>query len=294
MIKRILSITLGVLVLAILIAHILASPAPDHPFFDQFGAHQYPLVIAHAGSELYPTDTFYALEKYHDMGVDILEMDLHMTADGEIILIHDDTLERTTDGSGDVQEMTLAEIQAFDAGYYWTQDDQTYPFRGLGITVPTLRQVFEAFPDSAMIMEIKQDTPSMATPLCDLIRQYNMQNKVMVPSFSHTALQEFRQVCPEIATAASEDEVRDFVIRGFLLMAGTITPQYQALQVPESRDGIPVVTRLLLWFARNRNVEVHIWTINEPDDMQRFIDMGLDGIMTDRTDTLLEILGREQ
>ena len=128
--------------------------------------------------------------------------------------------------------------------------------------------------------------------LCDLIREYGMEAKVLVPSFRDGAMQEFRQTCPEVATAASEDEVREFVIRGFLLMAGTITPEYQALQVPETRDGIPIVTRLFLWFARNRNVEVHIWTINEPEDMQRFIDKGLDGIMTDRTDTLLEILGR--
>jgi glycerophosphoryl diester phosphodiesterase len=292
MFKRILLVVLGILVVGIIVAHLAASPAPDHPFFDQFGADQYPLVIAHAGSELYPTDTMYALEKYAAMGVDILEMDVHMTADGEIILIHDDTLDRTTDGTGDVRQMTLAEIQAYDAGYYWTKDDQTYPFRGMGITIPTLQEVFETFPEFAMNIEIKQDEPSMAGPLCDLIRQYGMQNKVLVPSFSHAALQEFRQTCPEVATAASEDEVRDFVIRGFLLMAGTITPQYQALQVPESRDGIPIVTRLFLWFAHNRNVQVHIWTINEAEDMQRFIDKGLDGIMTDRTDTLLEILGR--
>jgi len=292
MIKRILLIALGVLVVGIVIAHMAASPAPDHPFFEQFRADQYPLVIAHAGSELYPTDTMYALEQYYAMGVDVLEMDLHMTADGEIILIHDDTLDRTTDGTGDVREMTLVEVQKYDAGYYWSKDDQTYPFRDMGISIPTLREVFEAFPETAMIIEIKQETPSMAAPLCDLIYEYGMQEKVLVPSFSDAAMQEFRQVCPEVATAASEDEVRDFVIRGFLLMAGTITPQYQALQVPESRDGIPVVTRLFLWFARNRNVEVHIWTINEPEDMQRFIDMRLDGIMTDRTDILLEILGR--
>jgi glycerophosphoryl diester phosphodiesterase len=292
MIKRIILIVLSVLVVGVVIAHLAASPAPDHPFFDQFSADQYPLVIAHAGSKLYPTDTMYALEQYAAMGVDILEMDLHMTADGKIILIHDHTLDRTTDGTGDVREMTLEEVQAFDAGYYWTKDDQTYPFRGQGITIPTLRQVFETFPETAMIIEIKQDTPSMAAPLCDLIREYSMQEKVLVPSFRDSAMQEFRQACPEVATAASEGEVRDFVIRGFLLLAGTITPEYEAMQVPESRDGIPVVTKLFLWFAHKRNLQVHIWTINEPEEMERFINMGLDGIMTDRTDTLLEILGR--
>ena len=280
MIKRILQILVIVLGITAIIAHLGASPAPDHPFFEQFSADQYPLVIAHAGSELYPTDTLYALQQYAEMGVDVLEMDAHMTADGEIILIHDHTVDRTTNGTGDVRQMTLAEVQSLDAGWYWTEDNQTYPFRDQGITIPTLREVFESFPEYPMIIEIKQETPSMAAPLCELIRQYGMQDKVMVPSFRDAAMQ------------ASEDEVRDFVIRGFLLMAGTITPEYEALQVPESRDGIPIVTRLFLWFAHNRNLEVHIWTINEPEEMQRFINMGVDGIMTDRTDLLLEVLGR--
>ena len=292
MIKRILLMIAVVLVTGIVIAHLTAEPAADHPFFEQFSADQYPLVIAHAGSELYPTDTLYALSEYAEMNVDILEMDLHMTADGEIILIHDDTVDRTTDGTGDVREMTLAELQALDAGWYWTSDGENYPFRGLGITIPTLSAVFEAFPEYAMIIEIKQEEPSMAVPLCELIREYGMENKVLVPSFSDAAIQEFRAACPEVATAAARDEVFDFVVRGFLLMGGTISPEYQALQVPEKEGSIPVVTPLFLWFAHNRNIEVHIWTINQPEDMRRFIDMGLDGIMTDRTDLLIETLGR--
>jgi glycerophosphoryl diester phosphodiesterase len=282
----------AVLVLGILAAHLLAEPAAEYPYFDQFSEDQYPLVIAHAGSELYPTDTLYALKEYAAMGVDVLEMDLHMTADGEIILIHDDTVDRTTNGTGDVRQMTLTELQALDAGWYWTSDEENYPFRGLGITIPTLREVFETFPDYPMIMEIKQEEPSMAVPLCDLIREYGMADTVLVPSFNDAAIQAFRAACPEVATAAAHDEVFDFVVRGFLLMGGTISPEYQALQVPEKEGNIPVVTPLFLWFAHQRNVEVHIWTINEPAEMQRFIDMGVDGIMTDRTDLLLEILGR--
>ena len=113
------------------ILHIAAKPADDHPFFSQF--NEYPLVIAHAGSALYPTDTLYALKQYAAMGVDILEMDVNMTSDGQIILIHDNTIDRTTDGTGDVSGMTLAQIQSYDAGYYWSQNNgKTYPFRGQG------------------------------------------------------------------------------------------------------------------------------------------------------------------
>lgn len=292
MVKRILLVVLILLAAGILIAHLAASPAEDHPFFGNFSADQYPLVIAHAGSELYPHDTLYALKEYAAMEVDVLEMDLHMTADGEIILIHDDTVDRTTDGSGDVREMTLAEVQALDAGWYWTKDEQSYPFRGQGIMIPRLEEVFETFPDTPMIIEIKQDSPPMAAPLCELIREYGMENKVMVASSREIAMGEFRSNCPEVATSATRAEVKEFVIRGFLLLGGTITPAYEALHVPEKDNNIPVVTPLFLWFAHNRNLQVHIWTINEAEEIQRFIDMGLDGIMTDRTDTMLEIIGR--
>ena len=147
MLKRILFVVLILLAAGILIAHLTASPAEDHPFFDNFSAAQYPLVIAHAGSELYPHNTLFALKEYAAMEVDVLEMDLHMTADGEIILIHDHTVDRTTDGRGDVREMTLVEVQALDAGWYWTQDQQSYPFRGQGIKIPRLEEVFETFPE---------------------------------------------------------------------------------------------------------------------------------------------------
>jgi len=250
-------------------------------------------VIAHAGSELLPTDTLFALEQYADMGVDILEMDVHMTKDKHIILIHDETVDRTTDGTGDVREMTLAELQSLDAGYYWTNDDgETYPLRGQGIKIPTLEEVFQTIPDYPMIIEIKQDSPSMEQDLCNLLREHKMGEKVMIPSFSDIAMERFRQACPEIATAASSGEARDFVYRNFALMAGTISPKYYALQVPEERDGITIVTKLLIFFANWRNVQVHIWTINDPEEMQHFIEMGVHGIMTDRADLLMDILDR--
>ena len=292
MVKRILFVVLVLIAAGILIAHLTARQAEDHPFFDNFSADQYPLVIAHAGSELYPHNTLFALKEYAAMEVDVLEMDLHMTADGEIVLIHDHTVDRTTDGSGEVWEMTLEEVQALDAGWYWTKDEQSYPFRGQGIIIPRLEEVFETFPEYPMIIEIKQDDPPMATPLCELIREYGMEYKVMVASSRELAMQEFRSSCPEVATSATRAEVKQLVVRGFLLLGGTITPAYEALHVPEKDNDIPVVTPLFLWFAHNRNLQVHIWTINEADEIQRFIDMGLDGIMTDRTDTMQEILGR--
>jgi glycerophosphoryl diester phosphodiesterase len=289
--KKVAKYLLVFLISVLIILHLLAKPAPQHPYFDQFDS--YPLVIAHAGSKLYPTDTLFALQQYAEMGVDILEMDVNMSKDGQIVVIHDDTVDRTTNGTGKISEMTLVEIQALDAGYNWTNGtDESHPFRGIGINIPTLKEAFSTFPEYPMVVEIKQESPAMEEALCNLIREFDMESKVMVPSFSDVAMQNFREFCPEVATAASSGEVRDFVYRTFGLVAGTISPPYFALQVPESSDGIPVTTKLLIAFAKWRNVEVHIWTINDPADMQRFIDMGVDGIMTDRTDLLLEILNR--
>ena len=141
---RIILIILAVIVSFLAVVNLFPRPIEDHVFFSHFD--QYPLVIAHAGSKLYPTDTMYAFERYAAMGVDILEMDANMTADGEIVVIHDKTLERTTDGSGAISEMTLAEIKQYDAAYNWSVDDgETYPLRGQGITVPLYEKSLRHF-----------------------------------------------------------------------------------------------------------------------------------------------------
>jgi glycerophosphoryl diester phosphodiesterase len=266
----------------------------QHPWFEQF--ESYPLVIAHAddsGQGLWPGNTMTFLEGVAGLGVDVLEMDAHMTRDGHIVLIHDDTVDRTTNGSGRVSDFTLEELRELEVGVNWTQDGgATYPYKGEGLKIPTVEEIFQRFPGYPMVIEIKQESPSMAGPFCDLIRQYDMSDKVLVPSFSDQAISEFRAACPEVATAASSDEVRSFVIANFLLATHILSPAYQAFQVPESSGSIPVVIPHFVNSAHDHNLQVHIWTINEEVDMRRFIEMGVDGIMTDRPDILLELLGR--
>lgn len=281
-------------VLAVGFAMLLARPAQPHPFFKPF--KRYPLVIAHAddaGTARWPGNTLLFLQSNADLGVDVLEMDVNMTRDGEIVLLHDRAVDRTTNGTGRVSDLTLADIQALDAAYAWSPDGgQTYPLRGQGVVIPTLREVFERWPDYAMNIEIKQESPSMAEPLCALIRQYRRAEKTLVASFSDTAMREFRQACPTVATAPSSGEVTAFVLLNFAFLADTTSPAYHAFQVPLSHSNIPVVTPAFVQAAHRRNVQVHVWTINDPADMQRLIDMGVDGIMTDRPDILMQLLGR--
>ncbi|NHZ72264.1 MAG: glycerophosphodiester phosphodiesterase [Aquificales bacterium] len=286
-------IFLGVVAVLLLILALFAlnaQPADDTSFFDQTEF----MVIAHQGGEqLRPSNTMPAFEHAVELGVDVLEMDIHQTKDGVLILMHDATVDRTTDGSGAIQEMTLAEIKALDAGHYWTDDDgQTYPYRGQGIAVPTLEEIFQAFPDMLMNIEIKQDSPSIVEPFCDLIHEYGMADKVLIPTFHPDTMIEFREKCPGIATAMTEPEIRTFFGLNLAFLGSLYSPPGEAFQIPEYSGGLHVVTKHFVNGAHDRNIAVHVWTVNDPADMERLIAAGVDGIITDRPDLLLEIMGR--
>jgi glycerophosphoryl diester phosphodiesterase len=286
-------IILGVVAISLIILAIFAmnaKQAKSYLFFDQADF----MVIAHQGGEqLRPSNTMPAFEHAVQLGVDVLEMDIHQTKDGILVLMHDDTVDRTTNGSGAIKDMTLAEIKELDAGYYWTNDEgQTYPYRGQGITVPTMEEIFEAFPHMPMNIEIKQDSPSIVEPFCDLIHEYGMADQVLIPSFHPDTMNEFREKCPGIATSMAEPEIRLFFGLNKVGLGSLFTPPGQAFQVPEESGGLQIITPRFVEGAQNRNIAVHVWTINDPDEMKRFIEMDVDGIITDRPDLLLEILGR--
>lgn len=252
------------------------------------------LVFAHRGGGLYPENTLGAFEYSAQMGVDVLELDVHSTADGALVVHHDATVDRTTDGKGRISEMTLAEVKKLDAGFPFTSDGgKTFPFRGQGIQVPTLEEIFAALPAMTFNVEPKQAEPSITKSLCEMIRAKNMTEKVIVGSFRQQAIDEFRQFCPEVATSATPSEVTDFLARSKLGISQSYTPPFQALQVPQNLGKIAVVDEKFIENAHRKNIKVHVWTINKTEDMQRLIALGVDGIMTDYPDRLLELLGRK-
>jgi glycerophosphoryl diester phosphodiesterase len=282
-----------VLLLAVYaVLSLVARPPAEHPFFAQF--EDYPLVMAHQGGNgLWPDNTLFAFERAAALGVDVLEMDVHSTADDVAVVIHDSTVDRTTDGNGAVHDFTLAELQTLDAAYRWTPDGgQTYPYRGQGITVPALEELFVAFPGMPMNIEIKQAQPSIAAPLCQLIRDYDMADKVLVVSFHKEATVEFRDICAEVVTGTTQNEVIALFALGKLHLEGAYGLPAGAVQVPEYRSGLHVITQRFVDGAHNRRLQVHAWTINDKADMRRLIDLGVDGIITDYPDRLLQVLGR--
>ena len=278
-----------VIVAAVLVAAaLLTPPAPEFPFFES----DRPMVIAHQGGEgLRPSNTLIAFENAVALGVDVLEMDVHSTNDGVLVLIHDDTVDRTTDGTGRVNDFTLAELQQLDAGEYWTADDgATTPYRGQGVRIPTLDEVLTAFPQMKFNIEIKQIEPSIASSLCEALRAHDLTDRALIASFHPTAMNEFRAACPEVATSMVEDEIRPFFILNTIFLGALYNPPGAAFQVPEYSGSLHVLTPRFVRGAHGNNVAVHPWTIDDPADMERFLDMGVDGIITDRPDLMIELL----
>ena len=285
---------IGALVLVLVVVYVvlafLSRPRAEHPFFE---ANPEVLVIAHQGGEgLWPSNTLYAYERAVAMGVDVLEMDIHSSADGVLVLSHDETVDRLTDGTGLIKEMTFEQLQTVDAGYRWSDDGATFPYRGQDIRLPALEEIFEAFPDMLMNIEIKQAEPSIVASFCDLIRAHDKQEQILVGSFHADTMVEFRQTCPEVATSATEPEIRPYFVLNKLYLDAVYQPPADAFQVPEYSGNLHVVTRGFVNAAANHNVDVHVWTVNEIADMQRLLELGVDGIITDRPDRLLEVLGR--
>lgn len=293
---RKLAVIAGIILLVLLAGYFIlrsrVEPVPPHPFFAQFEPGQ-PLNIAHQGGEqLWPSNTMFAFQNAVDMGVDMLEMDVHQTADGVFVLMHDETVDRTTDGSGAIKEMTFADIRELDAGEYWTDDDgQTYPFRGQGIVVPSLEEVFTTFPDMPMNIEIKPDDAAVSQTFCQMIRDYDMTTKVLVGSFHDNAMHSFREACPEVATSMVESEIRPFWILNVVGLSSLFQSPAESFQVPETSTlpvlgEVTVLTDRFVANAHKHNIMVHAWTINETEDMERLISTGLDGIITDRPDRM--------
>ncbi len=285
---------LGVLILLGLVLLLLTPDAPSKNYYTNI---QRPLVIAHQGGDgIWPGDTMYAFENAVEIGSDVLEMDAHITKEGQIVLMHDETIDDTTDGTGLIEDLTFAELKQLDAAYKWTNDDgKTFPYRGQGIQVPALEEVFQKFPQMHYVIEIKLTENPIDKPLCDLIRQYGMQEKVMIASFHDEAMRNFRETCPEVATSASRTEVRNFVLLGKVFLSGFIAPEYQSIQPPydpKESLNIPIMTERFIREAHAKNIKVEPWTVNDPELMKQYIEWGVDGIMTDRPDLMIEVLGR--
>lgn len=252
-----------------------------------------PLVIAHGNDMsggLYPGNTLLHLQKMAELGVDAVELDLSLTADGHLVLMHDSRVDRTTDGRGAVADMTLAELRELNVAHNWSRDGENYPYRRQPLRIATIDEVFAALPDLLMIIELKDNDAGAARALCDSIRHFGRQDRVIVSSFHQRMIGEFRRLCPEVATGAAVADALLFYAAQLLHLERLLSPRYQTMQLPMRYYGIRVFSPRFLHAARKCNLHLSVWTVNDTADMQRYIDLGVDGIVTDRPDRLRSLL----
>lgn len=253
----------------------------------------WPANFAHRGASLRaPENTLEAFRLGAESGAGGLELDVHMTADGHIVVIHDDSMERTTDGRGLVRDMTLREVQSFDAGYRFSPDgDVTYPYRGRGVRVPELREILSEFPDLKLNIEIKEAQPGVEAVLLRTIAAAGAERRVLVVSEALTVVDYFRELSGGgISTGASRREIEAFYRASRTYQEDSLHPSYDALQVPVRYQDVEVITPRFIEAAHNRGVRVDVWTIDDPTEMQRLLDLGVDVIMTNRPEVLREVL----
>ncbi|MDN5514103.1 MAG: glycerophosphodiester phosphodiesterase [Pseudomonas sp.] len=276
----------------VLVLALISQPASPPAVLADLG--QRPLVIAHRGGMgLWPENTLFAFERAAALGVDMLEMDLHLSQDAKLVVIHDETLERTSNGQGPVAHYNLAELQALDAGYKWTADGgQSYPYRGQGTRIAALEEVFERFPLIPKALEIKVPDVGMEAVLCEMLATYDQLDRVIVASFHERSLQRFRQLCPEVATAGGPVSVRLLLALNWLGLSDLLSPSYPVLQIPQQHGGLNLATPRLVRNAQARGLQVHLWTINEQPNMRLLLEMGVNGLITDYPDRALQLLGR--
>lgn len=264
----------------------MANPPPVKPFF--LNPRRKTEVIAHrGGGGEWPGETVFAFERAEAAGADVLEMDVHSTRDGALVLMHDSTVDQTTEGTGRINDLTLGQIEGLDAGYRFSPDGASFPFRGQGIKVAKLRDVFGHFSHMRLNIEIKQKRPSLVRAFGDLIREFGVAEKVLVASFWDSALEEFRAAYPEVATSASTPEAIEFF--AVHNIAPSHRPHTDAIQVRAEFAHLQVITPDLVGDAHRLNLAIHAWTVNDPAEMQRLISVGVDGIITDFPSTMLAL-----
>lgn len=255
------------------------------------------LPIAHrGGARRWPENTALAFEAAIALGYTLIETDVQLTRDGAVVVFHDANVERTTDGRGEVRDLSLAEIRALDAGFRFTRDGRTFPYRDAGVRVSTLEEILAAFPNTRFNLELKGLDPDLPARVHELIETLAVHDRVLVASAHDVQVERFRErMGRRVATSAGAAQIRRFWFDAHLglrrdLENSVESYPFDALQVPFRHGRLTVVDRRFLDHAQHHGIYVHVWTIDDPREMRALVDLGVDGIMTDRPEKLLEIL----
>jgi glycerophosphoryl diester phosphodiesterase len=238
-----------------------------------------PLLFAHRGASRHaPENTWEAFELGISVGADVLELDIHLTRDGDVVVIHDATLERTTNGRGRVCEHTYAELASLDAGYHFGIRPGEHPFRDRGVIIPRLGEVLAQFSRAAFNIELKQRKPSMVRPVLDILERTGA-SRVVLAAEDGAIMGELEAARSGVPLGLSRQQVLA-VLRAAYLGRVPRGLEGRALQIPPFYRGLPVATGPVLRAARAAGLEVHLWTLDDPRAAAKWLERGVDGVMS--------------
>lgn len=263
-----------------------AHPARPRAWFSHLPR---PLIMGHQGGEKqWPSNTLLAFRQAQALGVDVLDMDVHLSKDDQLVLMHDTTVDRTTDGHGPIRELSWEQLSKLDAGYDFSLDGKTYPYRGQGLRIPRLEEVLREFPKMRLGIEIKQAPLATATRLTELIHRYHAEDRILLAGFDPAMMAEQRRLLPEVASSATPGEVRIFWIASALHLESFTAADYAVLQIPLEHDGRRLVTPRLVEAAHNRGIAVLPWTLDKDEEVEVARQAGCDGFNTNLPGSMLK------
>ncbi len=266
------------------------------------------IAFAHqGGAKEAPSSTLYAIRRALELGATGIELDVHATLDGELVVCHDPTLDRTTDATGEIASIRLDDLRQLDNAHWFLpgedtgrgRPDNAYVLRGKApadrdFGVATLSEVLEAFPDVVLNLDIKRSAPDVVAyeeVLARVLAEHGAGDKVIVASFLDSATAAFSKYAPSVGVSAGTEWTTEFYRR---LHAGSPPPddvaRYVALQVPARFGPVVVVDERFVAVAHASGLAVHVWTIDDPDEMEHLTGLGVDGIMTDKPTVLTDVL----
>ena len=251
------------------------------------------LIFSHrGGAGIFPENTIAAMRGSAKLGVDALDMDARLSSDGVLMAFHDETLERTTNGSGALSAHSAAELESLNAAANFTKPDGE---KHEPVPVPRIADILREFSESDLlfIIELKdreQKGEQAARQLAGIVGELNLQKRVIIGSFGGAAVAAFRKALPEAATSASQSEAAGFVMLGKIGLEGAYSPPIRALQLPPFAFGINLANKATIEKAHANGYAVHYWTINNAQEMTALTAIGADAIFTDYPDILREVI----
>ena len=248
------------------------------------------LLYAHRGSTiLAPESTLPAFEVAILHGADILEIDVRMSHDDQIVVFHDERVDRTCNGHGKIRDLSLKQLKKLDAGYRFV-DPNGRTWRENKTRVLTLSELFELFPQTPVNIDIKDNSKEAALAVAGILEKADRYSTVNVGSFHSSALQHFRQRLPQVTTAATQAEVANLYFKRGLYK----NPPFEYLQIPMHYMGLPLAGNTFISHAKKRGIKPVYWTINDQASMEKLISRGAAGFVTDRVDIAGKLLGKSR